>query len=27
VVVPIDEPPDWGDELGAVADALLPLET
>lgn len=26
VVVPIDEPPDWGDELEAVADALLPLE-
>ncbi len=26
VVVPIDEPPDWDDELAALADTLLPLQ-
>jgi probable F420-dependent oxidoreductase len=27
VVVPVAEPADWGDELGALADRLLPLQT
>ncbi len=27
VVVPLDEPPDWDDELGSVADALLSLQS
>jgi hypothetical protein len=25
VVIPLAEPADWTDELGTVADALLPL--
>jgi hypothetical protein len=27
VVVPVTEPADWDDELGALADRLLPLQT
>jgi len=27
VVVPVSEPPDWGQHLSEVADALLPLQT
>jgi probable F420-dependent oxidoreductase len=27
VVIPLDEPPDWGYHLAEVADALLPLQT
>jgi probable F420-dependent oxidoreductase len=27
VLVPVAEPADWSDELGALAEALLPLET
>jgi len=27
VLVPVAEPPSWPDELGALAEAVLPLET
>jgi sirohydrochlorin ferrochelatase len=27
VVVPVTDPPNWHDELAALAEALLPLET
>jgi hypothetical protein len=26
VVVPLEDPPSWADELGEVAEAVLPLQ-